>query len=547
MRFVTKWYKTAAFAAAMMILPNIVEAEFFRQEIKPCEEEPTYFSSEGPHVFYKKGLVLIRSLERKKNGNLAVIKEIYSSKEEVPPLTCKVDDDSKKSFQVTLHSDYTIPPSCYPKPEKLFAIADIEGDFKNFATTLQGNGVINDQLEWTFGNGHLVCVGDFFDRGNNVTEVLWLIYELERQAAEQGGRVHFIIGNHEEMNLRGDTRYVKEKYFEVASAFKTKYASLFASNTELGRWLRSKNVIEKIGKTLFVHGGLSPQMASNHLKLEEINKIARANFGKSAWKVEQIGGMAQRIYGQNGPMWYRGYFAGNLKMHEVKRVLDLYGAKRVVVGHTIVPNVSGLFDNRVIAIDVKHCTALEDGTSNALLMMNGQFMAVNPFGDATPVYPMLTKNAVVKVFTGIRENDIEAVSTFLQNGNNINKFYSSKQYTLLHYAIKNNKPDIVEYLIKKGADLEQTFEEQTPLMYAVKMQHKEIADMLVHYGADVNTFNHDQKTALFFCAKYGDLELSKFLIANGANPKIKDSKGKTAIDYALKHENKAVADYLKSL
>jgi hypothetical protein len=448
---------------------------------------------------------------------------------------------------VKLYSDYSVPASTYPQPKKLFAISDIEGNFSAFASTLQGNGIINKEFKWTYGEGHLVLVGDFFDRGTNVTEVLWLIYELERQAAEKGGMVHFINGNHEEMNLRGDTRYVKEKYFEVASAFNTKYTSLYASNTELGKWLRSKNVIEKIGKTLFAHGGLSPQMANQHLPLSEINEIARANYGKSAWKIEHDGGMAQTIYSMIGPMWYRGYFSGTLDPTEVISLLNLYGAESIVVGHTIVPNVSGIYDNRVIAIDVKHCVAVGDGTSNALLIENNNYFATNVTGAKSPVYPMLTQNEVLKVFTAIRENDLDVVKQFLINGNNVNKYYSSKQYTLLHYAIKNNQPQIVEFLLKKGANIEQVFDEQTPLMYAIKLQNNEISDILVKHGANVNTLNVEQECALFYCAKYGNLETLKFLIANGANPQIKDSKGRTAIDYALKHENKAVADYLKSL
>ena len=271
MRFVTKWFKTVAIATATMALPGVVSANCcqqseitFKENISDCNDN---FTTDGPYVFYKKKMVIVRSVERQEDGYLLAKKEIYTSKDAVPLLTCKVDDASKATFKVKLHSDYSVPPSVYPKPKKLFAISDIEGNFNVFANTLRGNGLINKKFEWIYGEGHLVLVGDFFDRGNNVTEVLWLIYELERQAAEQGGMVHFINGNHEEMNLRGDARYVEEKYFEVANVFKTKYSSLYASNTELGKWLRSKNVIERIGNTLFTHGGLSPQIANFHLPL----------------------------------------------------------------------------------------------------------------------------------------------------------------------------------------------------------------------------------------------------------------------------------------
>ncbi len=550
MRFVNKWFEAVVIAAVVMILPGTITANCEQQNINPPTENSDCkdgFKTDGPYVFYKKKLVLLKSVERRSGRDLIVKKEIYTSKKEVPQFVCKVDGNIDASFKVQLHSDYTIPPAIYPSPEKIFAISDIEGNFRAFATSLQGNGIINDDFKWTFGNGHLVLVGDFFDRGNNVTEVLWLIYELERQAAQQGGMVHFIIGNHEEMNLRGDSRYVEDKYIKVANAFKTKYASLFGINTELGKWLRSKNVIEKIGKTIFVHGGLSPQLANSYLPLQKINKFARAGFGKPVWKIEEDGGMIHRVYSMIGPMWYRGYFSGNLNTSDIKSILNLYSAKNIVVGHTIVPNVSGIFDNSVIAIDVKHCTALEDGTANALLIENDNFYAVNAFGEKGPVYPMLTKNEVLKVFTAIRENNLKVVKQFLLNGNNINKYYSSKQYTLLHYSIKNDKPEIVRFLLNEGANIEQSYKGQTPLMFAVKMQHMKIADILIDHGANVNTLNDDQESALIYCARYGNLEILKFLIANGANTNIRDVNGHTAIDYALKYENKAVANYLKSL
>ncbi len=45
--------------------------------------------------------------------------------------------------------------------------------------------------------------GDMFDRGDQVTECLWLVYALEETAKAAGGYVHFILGNHELMNLQG--------------------------------------------------------------------------------------------------------------------------------------------------------------------------------------------------------------------------------------------------------------------------------------------------------------------------------------------------------
>src|SRR3546814_7468717 len=48
------------------------------------------------------------------------------------------------------------------------------------------------------------------------------------------------------------------------------YTTLFRSaGTELGRWLRSKPVLVKVGDTLFAHGGISPRVLATGLDRSE--------------------------------------------------------------------------------------------------------------------------------------------------------------------------------------------------------------------------------------------------------------------------------------
>jgi hypothetical protein len=105
--------------------------------------------------------------------------------------------------------------------------------------------------------GHLVLVGDFVDRGTMVTEVLWLIYSLESQAEAAGGKVHYILGNHEIMNMNGDHHYVHPRYKAHADSMHISYLKLFSQQSELGRWFATKNVTERIGNVLFAHAGFS--------------------------------------------------------------------------------------------------------------------------------------------------------------------------------------------------------------------------------------------------------------------------------------------------
>jgi hypothetical protein len=76
-------------------------------------------------------------------------------------------------------------------------------------------------------DGSLILTGDFFDRGLRVTECLWLMYKLEGEALAAGGRVHFLLGNHEVMNLSGDHTYVRSKYVEGARLMEEVIQRLF--------------------------------------------------------------------------------------------------------------------------------------------------------------------------------------------------------------------------------------------------------------------------------------------------------------------------------
>ncbi len=540
-KWLTKTVYTVAFA---LIFAGVALANNSNNNY---EGDPNGTFVEGPHVIYKKGKVYVKSVQFDK-GKTKLEVATFSSREAIAPLTINVDNLSRTKFDVPLMSSHETPPTMYEQPEDVYVISDIEGNFDVFSLSLQGNGVINKELNWTYGDGHLVLVGDFFDRGYNVTPVLWLIYKLEQEAKAAGGMVHFVLGNHEEMNMRGDTRYVKEKYLLAAKEMGIKYEYLYSSNTELGRWLRSKNVVEKIGETIFVHGGISPEMATSRIRLEEMNKYARSNFGTDKYQTRNRGGNTNAIYSKIGPMWYRGYFREHLTDHDVQKIMDLYGAKRVVVGHTIVPNVSSLYGGKVIAIDVKHDVALSRRIANGLVFKNYDLFAVNVRGKREPIEEFMTEEIVLGTFKAIKSGDDEKVMHFLNAGKDrINKYYFGDRITLLSESIRHKRADLVKYLLENGADADMSVQNMTPLMLAIQVGEQEIINLLIKDGANINALNKQRRTPLFYCAKYGDKEIAEFLIKNGANAQMKDKKGRTPAQYAFECDNKQVAIYLKNL
>src|SRR5690606_8325150 len=156
----------------------------------------------------------------------------------------KTEFSEMAEFSVIIKEEYPAEKDVYSMPQKLFAISDIEGNFIAFYSILLANKVIDAHGNWNFGEGHLVLNGDFFDRGSEVTQLLWFIYHLEDQAIQNGGKVHFILGNHEIMNLYGNASDNDFKYIEVARKISGKphwneaVSYLYSENSVLGKWLR---------------------------------------------------------------------------------------------------------------------------------------------------------------------------------------------------------------------------------------------------------------------------------------------------------------------
>ena len=67
-------------------------------------------------------------------------------------------------------------------------------------------GIVDSGGRWAGGRTHFVQVGDIVDRGDDSRKVLDFLRRLEREAPGSGGRVHFLLGNHEVARMLGDLR-----------------------------------------------------------------------------------------------------------------------------------------------------------------------------------------------------------------------------------------------------------------------------------------------------------------------------------------------------
>lgn len=308
---------------------------------------------DGPYVFYENDSTLsVNYLRGNKNDGFYTTKETYAVQSKIPGSCYFPLEDT--SFNFTINTTIETPQTVYNDNNPIVAISDIESGFKTFRDFLIQQHVIDSELNWTFGKGHLVLVGDFVDRGFSTTQVLWFVYKLEQEAKKVGGLVHFIIGNHELKNMQAKFGAASQKYLAVSAILDKQQNDLYSKTSFLGKWLSSKNAIEKINGHIFVHGGIHPEVAELGLSLEEMNHISRSHYYKAYFPKPEKTNAELIISTRKGISWYRGYFREDLSQVQIDSQLATFNAKSVVVGHTLQSKVKSFFNGKVIGIDVHH-------------------------------------------------------------------------------------------------------------------------------------------------------------------------------------------------
>lgn len=342
---------------------------------------PEDYYVDGPHVFWQ-------------NDTTAIV--LYLCRNEVNADTFYVADtlsfngacaDSGVTYQIAV-SPPEIEPDTFTNASRILVISDIHGEYDHFVSFLKNAGIIDDALQWAWGDGNLVVLGDVFDRGPKHTECLWLIYDLEKQARLAGGRVHFVLGNHELMILRGDNRYVNERYLDgIVVKTRIDHEDLYGPDTELGRWLRTKPTVIKINSILFVHGGLSPHLLERGWNLSEINDLVRSSLDLRSSQLA-FDETARLLFGSVGPLWYRGYHYAMEDRYEqacsteVDEILARYATTTIVVGHTESEAIHTAYRGQIMAIDIP---VEEIGSFEAVLWENGVFRRVCGAGKLWPI------------------------------------------------------------------------------------------------------------------------------------------------------------------
>ncbi len=201
------------------------------------------------------------------------------------------------------------------QPGRIVAVGDVHGAIGEFRALLQTLELTDADQGWIGGQDTLVQTGDLTDRGTGVRAVLDLLMRLETEAAEAGGEVIVVLGNHETMSLMANLRdttpellarfagpdstsrraaayedYLaltaeradalgplapdalsRDEWMDTHPPGFLEYLDAFGPDGPYGRWLRSKPIVARVGDSIFLHGGLHPSAPTD---LSDINDQA---------------------------------------------------------------------------------------------------------------------------------------------------------------------------------------------------------------------------------------------------------------------------------
>jgi len=342
------------------------------------DPEPGYLTADGPYIFnLGNGLARVVSVDM--FGNITDTIGVKPRSFNV------VSHDGRFSFEVALHG-HSRQNWELPATDSTFILSDPHGRMDCLVSILQAGGVIDDKLNWAFGPNRMVLIGDVMDRGDDVTQIFWLLYKLEEEAREAGGSVTMVYGNHEAMVLAGDLRYCREKYKALADSVGLDVPGLYGASSELGGWLAGFNTLQKVGDDLFVHGGTGGIVLELGMDAPEINELFSEGIFLDKKEKAAHSETMKELFKNKGPVWYRVFFenkekwGGRMDSATLDRILEKFGASRVFVGHTIFRKIRSMYGGRVVHVDVDAKVNHDAGGDRAVLLAGRKAFVVRDSG-----------------------------------------------------------------------------------------------------------------------------------------------------------------------
>lgn len=145
------------------------------------------------------------------------------------------------------------------------------------------------------------------------------------------------------------------------------------------------------------------------------------------------------------------------------------------------------------------------------------------------------KQKYTQLVRAIRDGSRNEVVRLIEDGQPLNGLETRSLDCPLSEAVREERWDIVEVLLDRGADV-NAISRYSPLTWAAVRGNAAMARRLIGLGADVNSGSPNGKTPLMAAAVSRNTEIVQALLAEGADVNAKGAHGKTAMSEALWEE-----------
>ena len=252
-------------------------------------------------------------------------------------------------------------------PRRLVAIGDLHADIEAARRAFRLAGATDDRDAWIGGNLVIVQMGDLIGRGKDDREVLDFVIDLQTRARAAGGTLHVLLGNHEVFAARPDHRWVDPDAFAAFAGIaglnlrhpslidlppgeRARAAALMPGGV-YSKHLSTFPAVLRVGDTVFAHAGVLPMWA--RYGIDRINAEVREWLtGRTSEPPATLGLDDGSL--DDGVMWSRHFAAApdEVACALLKESLSILGARRMVVAHTVRPEIRSRCDEQVWMIDV---------------------------------------------------------------------------------------------------------------------------------------------------------------------------------------------------
>jgi hypothetical protein len=247
---------------------------------------------------------------------------------------------------------------------RVVAIGDIHADLGALRSALQTAGAINARDQWVGGALTIVQLGDLIGRSDEERQVLDFVFDLQQRARKAGGVVHALIGNHEVFGGRLDNQAVGPNPFpdwegvpglrrddprlrHLPPRARARGAALMPGGP-YARRIAEFPVVLTLGQTVFVHGGVVPRWA--RYGVDRINREIRD------WLLGHTPEPDSALGVDDGDrvMWTRQFSDGvtSADCAILDESLEILGARRMIVAHTVHEQITARCNERVWTVDV---------------------------------------------------------------------------------------------------------------------------------------------------------------------------------------------------